>query len=104
MFRHLTAWLGRCRRSRPAARRRPTVEALEDRTVPAALPAGFTESTFASGFGQPTSMSFAPDGRLFVTQKTGDIRVVENGRLLPTPFLHLNVNTEDERGVESMTF
>jgi glucose/arabinose dehydrogenase len=104
----------------------PRLEALEDRSVPSTLqadatppvhqvfvrglptsatttlPAGFAESTYASGFGQPTSMTFAPDGRLFITEKAGDIRVVQNGRLLPTPFLHLNVNTDDERGIESM--
>jgi glucose/arabinose dehydrogenase len=102
MFRYLAAWLSRPRRSNPPAR--PTVEALEDRTVPSNLPAGFTESTSVAGFGQPTSMSFAPDGRLFITEKAGDVRVVENGQLLPTPFLHLNVNTEDERGIESMAF
>jgi len=32
----------------------------------ATLPANFTESSLATGLASPTSMEFAPDGRLFV--------------------------------------
>src|SRR5262245_14149678 len=32
-------------------------------------------------------LDFAPDGRLFVWQKNGVIRIIKNGVLLPTPFL-----------------
>jgi MYXO-CTERM domain-containing protein len=35
-----------------------------------------------------TALGWAPDGsnRLFVTRRTGEIRIVKNGQLLPTPF------------------
>jgi glucose/arabinose dehydrogenase len=114
MFRRLLEWLrgpGETRRTpavRTPARHRPTLEALEDRTVPAqaatVLPAGFEESTLAAGFTMPTSMSFAPDGRLFVTQQNGEIDVIKNGQVLPTPFLTVQTNQFRERGLSSMTF
>src|SRR5215467_13018683 len=53
----------------------------------AAVPAGFQNTTIASGLSQPAGLAFAPDGRLFVVEKTGDIRVIKNGALLTTPFL-----------------
>ncbi|NJM53947.1 MAG: PQQ-dependent sugar dehydrogenase [Blastocatellia bacterium] len=31
----------------------------------------------------PWSIDFAPDGRIFVTERPGRIRVVENGKLIP---------------------
>src|SRR5947209_2570711 len=100
MFRRIIDWLrGGPPRPPPAARpaprhHRPQVESLEDRTVPATvLPPGFEETTFARGFPMPTSMSFAPDGRLFVTLQNGIIDVVKDGQLLPTPFLTVPANT-----------
>jgi glucose/arabinose dehydrogenase len=49
-------------------------------------------------------MQFAPDGRLFVTQQGGQLRVVKNGALLPTPFLTLTVNASGERGLLGVAF
>jgi glucose/arabinose dehydrogenase len=84
----------------------PELEHLEERTVPAAvLPAGFVETPFATGLNQPTAMEFAPDGRLFVAEKGGSLRVIlPNGTLLPTPFLTVPVNTASERGLIGITF
>lgn len=44
--------------------------------------------------------TFAPDGRMFVWQKNGVIRIIQNGALLPTPFADLSnrVNEQDDRG------
>jgi glucose/arabinose dehydrogenase len=70
----------------------------------ATLPSGFTESTVASGLASPTAMAFAPDGRLFVTEQGGDLRVIKNGALLPTPFLSVNVNSAGERGLLGVAF
>ena len=53
----------------------------------ATLPSGFTESLVAAGLASPTAMQFAPDGRLFVCEQGGRLRVIKNGALLPTPFL-----------------
>lgn len=64
------------------------------------LPAGFSRSTWASGFGSLlTSVAIAPDGRMFVTEQTGALRVVVAGQLLPDPFITLPVLSLGERGL-----
>ncbi|MEX0832463.1 MAG: PQQ-dependent sugar dehydrogenase [Actinomycetota bacterium] len=46
----------------------------------------------ASNLDFPTNMAFAPDGRIFFTERdTGNIRVIEDGELLPEPFATLGV-------------
>ena len=49
-------------------------------------------------------MAFAPDGRLFVCSQDGDLRVIKNGVLLPTPFVNLNVDSHGERGLLGVAF
>ncbi|NBD73546.1 PKD domain-containing protein [Patescibacteria group bacterium] len=69
----------------------------------AALPAGFEEEVVVDGLTIPTVFDFAPDGRIFVAEKNGTVRIVENGQLLPTPFIELeNINTEGDRGLIGM--
>ena len=70
----------------------------------ATLPVGFTETSFASGLSSATAMQFAPDGRLFVCQQGGALRVVKNGALLATPFLSLTVDANGERGLLGVAF
>jgi glucose/arabinose dehydrogenase len=80
------------------------VEALESRTL-LTVPAGFTETRVATGLAQPVQMEFAPDGRLFITEKTGNVRVMTaDGQLLTTPFMHLTVDSQGERGALGITF
>lgn len=60
-----------------------------------------------TGLSNPTSMQFAPDGRLFVTQQGGALRVIRNGVLLSTSFLTLpagSVNSAGERGLLGLAF
>lgn len=70
----------------------------------ATLPAGFSETLIASGLSNPTAMQFAPDGRLFVCQQGGALRVIKNGVLLATPFLTLSVDSQGERGLLGIAF
>jgi glucose/arabinose dehydrogenase len=70
----------------------------------ATLPTNFTESVLAGGLSNPTAMAFAPDGRLFVCQQGGQLRVVKNGALLATPFLTLTVDSNGERGLLGVAF
>jgi glucose/arabinose dehydrogenase len=70
----------------------------------ATLPVGFAETEIAVGLLDPTSMEFAPDGRLFVLLQGGTIRLIKNDSLLPTPVLNLTVDTYNERGLEGITF
>jgi glucose/arabinose dehydrogenase len=50
-------------------------------------------------------MAFAPDGRLFVCEQDGDLRVIlPDGTVKPRPFLHVNVDTSVEHGLVGMAF
>src|SRR5687768_11456364 len=70
----------------------------------ATYPSGFSEVQFVSGLSSPTAMAFAPDGRLFVCQQTGALRVIQNGVLQGTPFLTVSVNSSGERGLLGVAF
>src|ERR1700730_6626781 len=80
------------------------VERLESRDVPSTLPVGFTDSVIAGGLTNPTSMEIAPDGRIFVAEQGGNLRVIKAGQLLATPFVSLNVDSSGERGLLGVTF
>jgi glucose/arabinose dehydrogenase len=69
----------------------------------ATLPTGFTETQLAHGIVRPTAMALAPDGRIFVCEQTGALRVVKDGHLLPEPFVTIPVFTEGERGLVGVT-
>jgi glucose/arabinose dehydrogenase len=68
------------------------------------LPQGFVRSTFVNLPSLPTTMAFAPDGRLFVSLQSGQLRVVKNGTLLPTPFVTLPTGAVGERGLLGVAF
>jgi glucose/arabinose dehydrogenase len=70
----------------------------------ATLPAGFSETRVATGLLSPTAMAIAPDGRVFVAEKDGALRVVKNNALLSQPFLTLSVNISSERGLLGVAF
>jgi parallel beta-helix repeat protein len=62
-------------------------------------PAGFRRSPLAEPLAQPTTLALAADGRIFVGEQTGALRVIRHGRLLPVPFAVLPVSSEGERGL-----
>jgi glucose/arabinose dehydrogenase len=63
-------------------------------------PGGPVISTVVPDANFPTNMAFAPDGRLFYTEKeTGRIRIVRDGKLLPQPFATLPVQGGGESGL-----
>jgi glucose/arabinose dehydrogenase len=64
----------------------------------------FVDSRIAGDLKIPTSMAFAPDGRLFVTEKEGALKVIKNGDLLSTPFLSVSVDDRGERGLGGIVF
>src|SRR5262245_13092120 len=79
-------------------------------------PVAAADTFTASGFATETiatfppftlvGSAFAPDGRLFVWQKNGVVRVIKNGQVQPTPFIDLSakVNTFDDRGFWGLAF
>ena len=73
--------------------------------IAANLPTGFTEVQVGGNLsGSLTAMAFAPDGRLFVCQQGGQLRVIKNGVLLSTPFVSLTVDSSGERGLLGIAF
>src|SRR4026209_34383 len=73
-------------------------------TSAATVPTGFTDAVVAGGLTNPTAMALAPDGRIFVCEQGGALRVIKNGALLPTPFLTVTVNSSGERGLLGIAF
>jgi uncharacterized repeat protein (TIGR03806 family) len=67
------------------------------------LPDGFSDSVIATGITGATALAVAPDGRVFVCEQTGALRVVKDDRLLPDPFVILEVDSYWERGLIGVT-
>jgi glucose/arabinose dehydrogenase len=47
----------------------------------------------------PWEIAFAPDGRIFVTERPGRIRIIKDGQLQPDPWLTIDVAQADEGGL-----
>jgi len=61
----------------------------------------------ASGYSRPTSVTApAGDPRVFFTTKTGGVRVIKSGAVLPTPFLSVGglISGGSEQGLLGMAF
>ncbi|HEX6706590.1 MAG TPA: PQQ-dependent sugar dehydrogenase [Albitalea sp.] len=70
------------------------------------LPPGFSKAEdWVSGFGvDATAFAQAPDGRIFVCEQSGRLRVIKNGALLPTAFHQFSVDSQGERGLIGVAF
>ncbi len=69
------------------------------------MPAGFQDAVVFSGLTNPTAVRFAADGRVFVAEKSGIIKVYDNlNDATPTTFANLNVTTHNfwDRGLLGM--
>lgn len=72
-------------------------------TGPIKLPKGFEVRTICTGLTGCTAMETVADGRVFVCQQTGSLRVVKDGKLLAEPFVTLPVDSFWERGLIGVT-
>ena len=67
-------------------------------------PSGFTPNeSWVTGLSSATAFAQAPDGRFFVAEQGGALRVVKNGALLATPFASFAVDSNGERGLIGVT-
>ncbi|HEX8820849.1 MAG TPA: PQQ-dependent sugar dehydrogenase [Archangium sp.] len=83
----------------------PSENAPPRKTVlPGLLPRGFSDEVSFSGLNAPTTFVNVPDGRLFIAEKAGVVRVYKNGALLPTPLIDISgrVNDYQDRGLLGM--
>ena len=60
---------------------------------------GLTVEIVLEDIPQPTDFAFAPDGRIFIASLSGQVRIAEDGQLLPTPFITLPTNSRFQRGL-----
>jgi glucose/arabinose dehydrogenase len=69
-------------------------------TANAALPPGFFD-TLETDVGYPTALAFTPGGHMLITTQPGQLRVYQNGALLPEPALDLSnrICSNSERGL-----
>ena len=71
----------------------------------AALPANFQATPIiTSGLNGPSGFGIAPDGRIFILERTGAIKIYKGGQLLPTPFATLPSAATGDRGLIGVAF
>jgi glucose/arabinose dehydrogenase len=71
----------------------------------AGLPPGFTVTKVVGGLNGGTDLEFAPDGRLFVNNQEGLVRIVKPGGNLTTFYdLSAEVDSTQERGLMEIAF
>jgi putative heme-binding domain-containing protein len=75
----------------------------EGTTAPLTLPPGFKVEILTTGITGATALEAAADGRLFVCEQTGTLRVLKDGKLLAEPFVKLAVDATWERGLIGVT-
>ena len=92
-----------------------TVPATENSVTNTPLPnasafpdaSAYTWQEIASNLTRPVDLQADGSGRLFIIEKTGRIRILENGQILPDPFLDIDdrVNdTSNEMGLLGLAF
>ena len=75
----------------------------DDKLPPPADTPKMRVETVASNLEIVWSIKFAPDGRMFFTERPGRVRVVENGKLIEKPlFVVADVELKDEGGLMGM--
>lgn len=65
----------------------------------ASAPPDSKTEVVARGLDTPWAIDFAADGRIFITERPGRIRIIEGERLLPEPWIKLQVAAVGEAGL-----
>jgi glucose/arabinose dehydrogenase len=66
--------------------------------------AGFAETVIADSIDSPVSMAVAPDGRVFVCEQGGRLRLIKDDALRARPFVTLPVSVGAEEGLLGVAF
>ena len=72
----------------------------------AAVPPGCSQKVVVRNLVNPTRLVIAPDGRIFIAEQAGRIKIVERSILLSQPFLNIatRVDSQGERGLLGIAF
>ena len=82
-----------------------TLPLVAPRHAVAAPPADFqTSLVVGDGLDGPSGFEIAPDGRIFILERSGKIMIVKDGELLPTPFADLPSEDTGDRGLIGIAF
>src|SRR5436853_498670 len=74
-------------------------------TVFAAPPTNFqTTLKIGSGLSSPTGFGIAPDGRIFILQRTGEVKIYKNGQVNADNFAVLPTVITGDRGLLGIAF
>jgi glucose/arabinose dehydrogenase len=65
---------------------------------------GFVEQVIADSLNSPVSMAIAPDGRVFVCEQGGRLRVIKRDSLLARPFVIVPAVANQEEGLLGVAF
>jgi glucose/arabinose dehydrogenase len=80
-----------------AAAAKPVAVSTLPAPTAAAKPAGTLKvEAVVKGLDTPWAIAFHPDGRWFVTERPGRIRIVKDGQLLPEPWMTFDVFERDQ--------
>lgn len=63
-----------------------------------------TSLVIGDGLDGPSGFEIAPDGRIFILERAGKIKIVKDGQLLPTPFADLPSEDTGDRGLIGIAF
>jgi glucose/arabinose dehydrogenase len=63
-----------------------------------------TSLIVGDGLNGPSGFEIAPDGRIFILERSGKIKIIKNGQLLPTPFADLPSEDTGDRGLIGIAF
>jgi glucose/arabinose dehydrogenase len=69
------------------------------------IPTSVELARVATGLDSPVALAWrANDPRLYVAEQSGKVRLIDNGRALPTPVLALDVSSGNEQGLLGIAF
>jgi glucose/arabinose dehydrogenase len=90
--------LGGCEAAKPAA---PSTTVAPENQPAASAVMPYTPEVIAAGLNVPWELAFAPDGRIFFTERGGTLRVIEKGKLAAEPVFQFGdgLYKEAEAGV-----
>ena len=74
----------------------PTPEPTQQ---PNGLSTGIDVEVVVTGLDAPWAIDFAPDGSIFITERPGRVRIVQNGQLLAEPWVIIDVAQRGESGL-----
>ena len=95
----LAAWADRAIAAADSASTTPATRPALRTPIPDRIRPGFVETVIADSLNSPVSMAIAPDGRVFVCEQGGRLRVIRRDSLLARPFATLPVLTGAEEGL-----